>query len=80
MRWFFKRLTASICILFLIKVNFFIFKIIKDQNFPSNVREAIKKGFESAEKEFLTQYAQGKNGEVIDRSGSCAIVTLIVGK
>jgi hypothetical protein len=43
------------------------------------VKEAIKKGFEATEREFINSYALGKNGEVIDRSGSCAVVTLIVG-
>lgn len=35
------------------------------------------KGFDAAEKAFL-EIAQGPNGE-IDRSGSCAIVVLIIG-
>lgn len=35
------------------------------------------KGFEAAEKAFI-ELAQGPNGE-IDRSGSCAIVVLIIG-
>ena len=55
-------------------------KIVKDPSFPFNVKEAIKNGFEAAETEFLTNYAQYKNGDVLDRSGSCAILSLIVGK
>lgn len=44
------------------------------------MKDAIKKGFEAAESEFLNNYAMGKNAEVLDRSGSCAVVSLIVGK
>lgn len=54
--------------------------VIKDINFPNNPREAITRGFEAAEKEFLNNYAIGKNGEVLDRSGSCAIVLFVIGK
>lgn len=54
--------------------------VIKDPNFPSNPHEAILKGFENAEKDYLTNYAVGRGGEVLDRSGSCAIVVFIIGK
>lgn len=52
--------------------------IIKDSNFPLNPKEAIRKGFQAAENEFLTNYALDSFGEIADRSGSCAIVCLIV--
>jgi hypothetical protein len=54
-------------------------KIVKDQNFPVNVNEAIRRGFETAEREFLNNKALNKLGEVLDRSGSCAGVAMIVG-
>ena len=40
--------------------------------------EALVSGFEKAEKRFLDMAYF--NGEVVDRSGSCAVVILIVGK
>lgn len=53
--------------------------VVKDSHFPVNPREALIRGFEAAENEFLTKYALSKSGnEVIDRSGSCAIVALVV--
>ena len=52
--------------------------IIKDSQFPLNPKEAIKKGFQSAEKDFIMNYALNPNGELADRSGSCAVVCLIV--
>ncbi len=52
--------------------------MIKESSFPSNPTEAIVKGFEAAEKSFL-ELAQSKPSGEIDRSGSCAVVALIVG-
>lgn len=51
--------------------------VIRQPCFPSNVKEAISAGFLAAEKAFLTK---AKEGEDIDRSGSCAIVVMIVGE
>ena len=53
--------------------------IIKDQYFPKEPIKAIKNGFKEAEKLFL-EFAEGQQYEVgdIDRSGSCAIVALII--
>ena len=53
--------------------------IIKDQYFPKEPIKAIKNGFKEAEKLFL-EFAEGQQFEVgdIDRSGSCAIVALII--
>ena len=53
--------------------------VIKEPSFPSNPREALRKGFESAEKHFLDTIASQSKTTVIERSGSCAIVVLIVG-
>ena len=39
----------------------------------------MEKIFENAEKDFITNYALDKNQEVIDRSGSCAIMAFIIG-
>ena len=50
--------------------------VIRESSFPWNPREALRKGFENAEKKFL-ELAQGVN-EVVEKSGSCAVVTLIV--
>lgn len=52
--------------------------VIQDKNFPKNPIEALKKGFEEAERVFKEIAQQNPRGE-IDRSGSCAIVSLIVG-
>ena len=54
--------------------------IFNDENYPENVNEAIKNGFLKAEKEFLNNYALDKNNSmnIIDRSGSCAIIVIIV--
>lgn len=53
--------------------------VIREQDFPYNPIGAIRKGFESAEKHFLgmalDSYAKG----IPERSGSCAIVALVVG-
>lgn len=51
--------------------------VIKEPSFPWNPREALKRGFENAEKHFL-EMAQ-KDGKIVDKSGSCAIVILIIG-
>jgi serine/threonine protein phosphatase PrpC len=53
--------------------------IFNDENYPENISEAIKNGFLKAENEFLNNYALDKNNNmnIIDRSGSCAIVIII---
>lgn len=50
--------------------------VIKEPSFPWNPREALKKGFENAEKRFL-ELAQ-VDGEITEKSGSCAVVILVV--
>ncbi len=51
--------------------------VIREPSFPWNPREALRRGFESAEKRFLELAHNGAG--VTERSGSCAVVTLIVG-
>lgn len=51
--------------------------VIREPSFPWNPREALKKGFESAETKFL-EACQSKD-KVLDHSGSCAVTCLIVG-
>lgn len=50
---------------------------MKDNNFPTNPKLALKHGFYLAEKTFL-EMAQTKSA-ILERSGSCAIVVMIVG-
>ena len=54
--------------------------IFSDEHYPENVSEAIKNGFLKAENEFLNKFALDPNNNmnIIDRSGSCAIVVIIV--
>jgi protein phosphatase 2C family protein 2/3 len=51
--------------------------VIRDPEFPNNPKEAIRKGFKQAEHKFL-EICQDR-GELTDKSGSCAIVVLVVG-
>ena len=55
-------------------------KLICNNNefFPEDVPEAIKLGFQKAEKDFINNYALSDKKEIIDKSGSCAIIILIV--
>ena len=50
--------------------------IIANPNFPFNANEAILAGFRQAEAQFM---ATAKNNESFDKSGSCALVVLIIG-
>lgn len=54
--------------------------VIKEACFPYQPAEALKKGFESAEKRYLEicQTAT-ESGNLADKSGSCCVVVLIVG-
>ena len=56
--------------------------ILNDVNYPENVELAIKNGFLNAEKTFLNHFAIDPNDEnnILDRSGSCAVIVLIVDK
>ena len=52
--------------------------VIREPSFPWNPKEALKEGFTKAEKKFMeNNYIE--NTGIIDKSGSCAIVVLIVG-
>ena len=50
--------------------------MIKEPSFPADPKEALMIGFVNAEKKFM-ELCQNENG-IIDKSGSCAIVALIV--
>ena len=52
-------------------------RISNSKYFPNDIRNAIKFGFQSAERDFLDNYAI-KNGKIIDKSGSCALILLTV--
>ena len=52
-------------------------KISNNIFFPTDIKNAIKFGFQSVEKEFLENYAI-KNKKVIERSGSCALILLSI--
>lgn len=54
--------------------------IVKHCNFPDDPVEAIKKGFDICEKEFINKVALNEFGEVLDKSGSCALICIIIGK
>ena len=45
--------------------------------FPENIPEAIRFGFENADEQFLNNYAM-VNGQLIDNSGTCGLILLIV--
>jgi hypothetical protein len=46
--------------------------------FPANPKEAIIRGFEKAERLFMEKIYNPVTNELKDKSGSCAIVVLIV--
>ena len=50
-------------------------KISNNNYFPNDIIKAIKYGFESAEKDYLENYAV-HNNKLIDRSGSCALILI----
>jgi protein phosphatase 2C family protein 2/3 len=54
--------------------------VIKEPCFVRDPKNAILKGFENAEKEFLNNHTVNNAGEVVDRSGSCAVMVFIIGK
>ena len=53
--------------------------VIKEPSFPWNPNEAIRNGFAKAEKRFMEINYSEEKDELIDKSGSCAIVALIIG-
>ncbi len=52
--------------------------MIKENEFPTNPRKAIQLGFMAAENHFLALCE--KDGQIVEKSGSCAVVVLIVGE
>ena len=54
--------------------------IIKSPYFPKNPTKAITEGFQNCDEEFISNHALGPNNIVADRSGSCAIVVMIIDK
>jgi protein phosphatase 2C family protein 2/3 len=54
--------------------------VIAEAAFPSNPREALKQGFVNAERQFLEAVSsRSRSNTASERSGSCAIVALLVG-
>jgi protein phosphatase 2C family protein 2/3 len=53
--------------------------VIKEPSFPWNPREAIRNGFGKAEKKFTEINYNSETNELVDKSGSCALVILIIG-
>ena len=58
-------------------VNNFHKYLIKSSNFPNHIEKALSDAFIKSESEFLNTYAIGENNELLDRSGSCGLVTII---
>ena len=52
--------------------------VINEKSFPENPKEAIVNGFAKAEKAFMDKIYDPKTNTLNDKSGSCAIVVLIV--
>jgi serine/threonine protein phosphatase PrpC len=52
---------------------------VKEPSFPWNPKEAIRNGFTKAEKKFMEMNYNPETDEIIDKSGSCACVILIIG-
>jgi hypothetical protein len=55
---------------------------VRDSEFPENPRQAIINGFRNAEHYFLeaVEKYSGGNINMLDKSGSCAITSLFVGR
>lgn len=51
--------------------------ILRDKNFPSNPKEALREGVLKAESEFFKRSIDSK-GELIEKSGSCGLILLVV--
>ena len=51
---------------------------INNEFFPDNVPEAIKVGFQKAEKNFINHYSLNNKNQIKDKSGSCAIIMLVI--
>jgi protein phosphatase 2C family protein 2/3 len=53
---------------------------VKSPYFPKSPEKAIMEGFNNCDEEFITNHALGPNNIVADKSGSCALVMMIVDK
>jgi len=53
--------------------------VIKEAVFPARPVEALQRGFAKAERKFFEQAYSKEAQSIVDKSGSCAIVVLIVG-
>jgi protein phosphatase 2C family protein 2/3 len=53
--------------------------VINDANILNDTKKAIISGFEKAENDFFCKYALNHQGDILDRSGSCAITLFILG-
>ncbi len=53
--------------------------VMREPSFPVNPTEALLAGFASAEKKILEIQSQKNKDSLQDKSGSCAVVVLIVG-
>lgn len=53
--------------------------IFKQNKFPDYPINAIEEGFAQAEHDWIYNHALSINGELLDHSGSCAIVALVIG-
>jgi protein phosphatase 2C family protein 2/3 len=51
--------------------------VIKEETFPWNPKEALRRGFAAAERAFI-EAVSSIDHTVSDRSGSCAVVLLVV--
>ena len=58
--------------------NLHNFIVHNNEFFPENIPEAIKLAFQKAEKTFIENYALDKKKELKDKSGSCAVILLLV--
>ena len=58
--------------------NLHNFIVHNNEFFPENIPEAIKLAFNKAEKNFIENYALDKKKELKDKSGSCAVILLLV--
>ena len=54
--------------------------IANDSEFPTNPKQALINGFSAAEEYFINNYALDKDLVIKDRSGSCAVIALVVGE
>lgn len=54
--------------------------IIHSPFFPHDIEASAKEAFERLEREFLEHYATNLDGQLIDKSGSCALILLIIDK